>query len=61
MIMILTGIIGLLLATIDHRRHMLALRAEYGHANVPYSMSAVLGALIGLLGVFGLIVVMFHQ
>jgi putative membrane protein len=61
MVMILTGIIGLMLATVDHRRHMLALRAEYGHANVPYSMSAVLGGLIALLGVFGLILVLFHQ
>ena len=61
MVMIVTGIVGLLLATIDHRRHMVALRLEYGEANVPYSMSAVLGALIALLGVFGLILVTFHQ
>lgn len=61
MVMILTGIVGLLLATLDHRGHMVALRKEYGQANVPYSMSAVLGALIALLGVFSLILVMFHQ
>ena len=61
LVMIVTGIAGLLLATIDHRRHMMALRQQYGHANVPYSMSAVLGALIALLGVFGLILVAFHQ
>jgi putative membrane protein len=61
MTMIVTGILALLLATIDHRRHMVALRAEYGDATVPYTMSAVLAGLIALLGVFGLLVVTFRQ
>jgi putative membrane protein len=61
MMMIIIGILALLLATIDHRGHMVALRAEYGASRVPYSMSAVLAALIALLGVLGLVLVIFHQ
>lgn len=61
MAMIITGILALLLATIDHRRHMVSLRIEYGVANVPYAMSTVLAGLISLLGVFGLILVIFRQ
>jgi putative membrane protein len=61
MVMIVTGILALLLATIDHRRHMVELRGEYGRDVVPYSMSAVLAGLIALLGVFGLIAVTFRQ
>ena len=61
MVMIVTGILALLLATLDHRRHMVALRNEYGHAQVPYTMSAVLAGLISLLGVFGLLIVTFRQ
>jgi putative membrane protein len=61
MVMIVTGILALLLATIDHRRHMVEMRGEYGRDVVPYSMSAVLAGLIALLGVFGLIAVTFRQ
>jgi putative membrane protein len=59
--MIVTGILALLLATIDHRRHMAAMRAEYGVGVVPYAMSTLLAVLISLLGVLGLIVVTFRQ
>jgi putative membrane protein len=61
MVMITIGILALALATLDHRGHMVALRAEYGASRVPYSMSAVLAALIALLGVLGLVLVTFHQ
>jgi putative membrane protein len=61
MVMIITGILALALATIDHRRHMVSLRQDYGLANVPYAMSTVLAGLIALLGVFGLLIVFFRQ
>ena len=61
MAMIVTGILALALATIDHRQHMVALRGEYGVGNVPYSMSTVLAGLISLLGIFGLLIVFFRQ
>jgi putative membrane protein len=59
LLMIATGIVTLLLATIDHRRNMQTLRAEYGY--VPYSLSAVLAGFISILGVVGLVVVLFRQ
>lgn len=61
MAMIITGILALALATIDHRRHMVELRTEYGRTNVPYALSTVLAGLIALLGVFGLLLVTFRQ
>jgi putative membrane protein len=55
------GIIALLLATVDHRRSMEGLRAQYGISNVPYSLATVLAALISCFGVLGLVAVIFHQ
>jgi len=49
---------ALLLATVDHRRHMAHLRAEYG--SIPYSLAAVVALLIGVLGVLGLVTVLFR-
>jgi hypothetical protein len=48
--MIGIGITALILATIGHRRSMRTLRGEYG-AVIPYSLSTVVAALIGILGV----------
>jgi putative membrane protein len=59
MLMISIGVITLALATADHRRSMRALREQYG--NVPYSHTAILAALISLLGVIGLVAVVFQQ
>ena len=39
---------ALLLAAIEHRRHLQALRTQYGP--VPYSLAAVVAVLIAILG-----------
>ncbi len=57
MLMITIGVLTLALATTDHRRSLRVLRERYGH--VQGSHTAVLAALIALLGVVGLLVVVF--
>ncbi len=59
LLMIGIGVTVLVLATLEHRRSMRALRTEYG--GVAYSLAAVLAALIALLGSIGLLAVIFHQ
>jgi putative membrane protein len=59
LVMIGTGLLALLLATISHRRAMHALRQKY--VDVPYSMSALLAALISLLGLLAFMAVLFRQ
>ena len=59
LLMISIGIIALALATLQHRRDMVALRAL--HPEVPYSLATVLAALISLLGVVALLSVIFRQ
>ena len=50
MIMITIGLAGLVLATIEHRRSMVALRTEYGGI-VPYSLTTIVAGLIAILAV----------
>jgi len=57
--MITIGIVALILATVQHRRDMLALRAL--HPEVPYSMATVLAGLISILGLAALLAVLFRQ
>jgi putative membrane protein len=52
LLMIAIGLTSLLLATLEHRRHMNALRTSYGP--LPLSLAAVVAALIAVLGVLGL-------
>jgi len=59
LLMIGTGLLALFLATISHRRAMKALRAKY--VEVPYSMAAVLAAVISLLGILAFVAVIFQQ
>ena len=59
-LMIGIGITALILATIGPRRSMHALRAEYG-AVIPYSLSTVVAALIGILGVLLLVAVLLRM
>jgi len=59
LIMISIGIVALVLATIQHRRDMRALRAL--HPEVPYSLVTVLAGLISVLGVAALLAVIFRQ
>jgi putative membrane protein len=59
MLMIGTGVIVLLVATVEHRQQMKALRTEYRRA-VPYSMATLLAGFISLLGMLGLLAVAFR-
>lgn len=59
-LMIGIGLTALVLATMEHRRNMRALRTEYGHL-VPYSLVTVIAGFIGLLGILGLLAVAFRQ
>jgi putative membrane protein len=59
LVTIAIGVVSLLLATIDHRRSMRSLRAQYG--NVPYSLATVLAALISAFGILGFFAVVFRQ
>jgi putative membrane protein len=58
-LMIVIGILALVIATLQHRRDMKALRAHY--PEVPYSMATVLAGLISILGVLALLAVVFRQ
>ena len=55
------GVVVLLLATIDHRRSMQSMRAQYGRANVPFSLATVLAALISGFGILGFVAVILRQ
>ncbi|HKR11277.1 MAG TPA: DUF202 domain-containing protein [Pyrinomonadaceae bacterium] len=57
-LMICIGIVALTLATWQHRRDMVALRAI--HPEVPYSLATVLAGLMSLLGVLALLAVIFR-
>ena len=59
LLMIGIGVVVLIIATIQHRRDMKELRTEYGV--VRYSLATMLAALIGTLGVLGLLAVVFRQ
>ena len=60
LMMIGIGLTTLVLATIEHRRSLRALRTEYGEL-VPYSLATVLALLIAVLGILGLLAVAFRQ
>jgi putative membrane protein len=59
-IMIAIGLGSLVIATIQHRRELMTLRAQYG-AVVPLSLATVTATLIGLLGVVLLLAVVFRM
>src|SRR5262245_44874121 len=59
LLMIVIGLASLVVATIQHRQSIRALRAEYH--DVPYSLATMMAALIGLLGIVGLSSVIFRQ
>ena len=59
LLMIVIGLVALVVATIQHRQSMRALRLEYH--DVPYSLATIMAALIGLLGIVGLLSVIFRQ
>jgi len=59
LIMIGIGLLALLFATVQHRRDMVSLRAQY--PGVPYSLAAVLAGLLSILGVVAFVAVVFRQ
>jgi putative membrane protein len=58
LMMISIGLVMLVLATLQHRRDLQALRKQYGH--VPRSLAAMMAGLIAVLGVVGFIAVLFR-
>jgi putative membrane protein len=59
LLMIGTGLIALLLSTIDHTINIRQLRRQYGP--VPRSLAGTLAGLISLLGILGLLEVLFQH
>ena len=60
LLMIGIGIMAVVLATIEHRRSMVALRTEYG-ALIPNSLATIVAALVGALGAVLLVAVLFRM
>jgi putative membrane protein len=59
LLMIVIGLVSLLMATLEHRRDLNALNAEYPGGR--RSLARVLAALISLLGLLALVMVLFRQ
>ena len=59
MFMIAIGLVALLLSTLEHRRSMQAMRAEFG--NVPVSTAALVAGLISILGIVAFVAVVMHS
>lgn len=59
-LMIVFGLVSLLMATLEHRRDLNALRAEYPKIP-PRSLAWVLAALISLLGILALVTVLLRR
>ena len=59
LIMITTGIIALVIATIQHRRDIVRMRKEFHY--VPYSLATVLAGLLSILGLIALVIVFLRQ
>ena len=58
LVMISIGLAALVLSTIEHRRNMQAMRAEFGA--VPYSTAAIVSTLVSAMGVLALVVVLLR-
>jgi len=59
LLMIGIGLTALIFATVEHRRSMRELRAQYGP--LPVSLAAVVAGLIAIVGVLGLVTVWLRQ
>ncbi len=59
LLMIVIGLVSLLMATLEHRRDLKALNAEYPGGR--RSLARVLAALISILGLLALFAVLFRQ
>ena len=58
LIMIGTGLVALLLSTIEHRQSMQSLRATFGPQ--PRSVAAIVAAIVSVLGLVALVAVLFR-
>jgi putative membrane protein len=58
-LMIVFGLVSLLMATLEHRRALNALRAEY--PEIPRSLARMLAALISILGILALVTVLLRR
>jgi putative membrane protein len=58
LVLIAIGLVALLMSTVDHRRNMQAMRAEFGP--IPLSTSAVVAALVSVLGILAFVAVVFR-
>jgi len=58
LMMISIGLVALFLSTIEHRRNMQKMRAEYG--SLPYSTSAIVATLVSGLGIVALVAVVLR-
>ena len=61
LVMIGTGLVALLMSTIQHREGMKRLRAESGLATVPVSIATVVAALFSILGILAFLAVLFQE
>jgi putative membrane protein len=59
LIMIATGLVALLLSTLEHRQSMQAMRREFGH--IPASTATIVAALISLLGILAFVAVILRS
>jgi putative membrane protein len=58
-LMIVIGLVSLMLATLEHRREVNLLKAEY--PDIPQSLARVLAAFISLLGILALVSVLLRR
>jgi putative membrane protein len=58
-LMVLAGLVVLVLATLEHRRDVEALRKEYPF--IPSSMARAIAAVVAVLGIFAMISVMIRS
>jgi len=61
LVMIGTGLVALLMSTVQHRQSMQRLRAESGAVIVPVSIATVVAALFSILGVLAFLAVLFQE
>ncbi|HKU54690.1 MAG TPA: DUF202 domain-containing protein [Rhizomicrobium sp.] len=59
--MIVIGLTALLMATVEHRRELRALRVDYPHAKIRRSIARLIAGLISILGVTAFVVAVFRQ
>jgi putative membrane protein len=61
MAMIAIGLTSLLLATLEHRRDLGALKIQYPNATIPRSTARMMAALISVLGIVAFLAAVFRQ